>query len=103
MATIVHLNTEQARFNPESVFARPEDVVAEPGLTLGQKIATLKRWARDVQERLKSGSEGMPTNRLATPDAALLQAIMAALDSLARAETAAGTAPGEKSGTGGAA
>lgn len=61
MSTILHLNTEAARFDPASVFARPLDIVAERGLTLGQKLATLQRWADTLQAHLAATSEGMQT------------------------------------------
>lgn len=61
MSTIYHLNTEAARFDPASVFARPLDIVAERGLTLVQKLAALQRWADTLQAHLAATSEGMQT------------------------------------------
>ena len=61
MSTIMHINTEAARFDPTSVFARPMDIVSEPALTLGQKLATLQRWADSLQDQLTATSEGMQT------------------------------------------
>lgn len=61
MSTIVHLNTEAARLDPASVFQRPLDIVSEPGLTCGQKLAALQRWAETLQAHLAATSEGMKT------------------------------------------
>jgi len=52
MGVISHLNTHEARFNPEAVFAEPEALEAEVGLTAGQKLAALERWSLDVEARL---------------------------------------------------
>lgn len=61
MSTIMHLNTEAARLDPASVFGRPLDIVSEPGLTCGQKLAALQRWADTLQAHLAATSEGMQT------------------------------------------
>ena len=61
MSMIVHINTEAARLDPASVFTRPMDIVAESGLTRGQKLAALKRWADMLQDQLAATSEGMQT------------------------------------------
>ena len=79
MTTVLSIDTEAARFDPESVFAHPNDIESEPRLTLGRKIATLKRWAADVDRRLAAGSEGMPSNGTATAEADLLQQISHAI------------------------
>jgi hypothetical protein len=52
MGTIMRINTELARLNPERVFARPAHILAEIALTRGQKIASLRRWEERVEERL---------------------------------------------------
>jgi len=44
MGTILRINSELARKNPEQVYTRPADIIGEIGLTRGQKIAALKRW-----------------------------------------------------------
>lgn len=67
MSTILRINTEAARNNPASVFARPMDVVSEPGLNTGQKLAALQRWAEGVRSRLAASSEGMRTPRGLSP------------------------------------
>lgn len=61
MSTISHLNTEAARLDPASVFARPSEIVADQGLTLVQKLAALQRWADTLQSHLAATSEGMKT------------------------------------------
>lgn len=59
MAEILHINTDKARLAPETVFARPLDVVAEVGLTRGQKISALERWRNSLLDRIRSTEEGM--------------------------------------------
>ena len=44
MTEITKLDSEKARHDPEMAFNCPQDVVNEPGMTHGQKIATLERW-----------------------------------------------------------
>lgn len=61
MSKIMNLNIEKARFDPASVFARPMDIVSEQGLTCGQKLAALQRWADNLQAHLAATSEGMQT------------------------------------------
>ena len=75
MSTISHINRQEALFNPEKVFETPVSLASEPGLTLGEKLAALERWAFDVEQRLKAGGEGMPTAATATDDAELLREI----------------------------
>lgn len=76
MPTIMHLNTEAARFDPSSVFARPTNIVSEPGLTCGQKLAALQRWADMLQARLAATSEGMKTSPgISAKDIAILEEI----------------------------
>lgn len=76
MSTLVQINTQAARLDPESEFSDPMAIVEEPGLTRGQKLAALQRWCEAVQSRLSSASEGMqtPTEANAT-DAALIERI----------------------------
>jgi hypothetical protein len=61
MGTIMRINVDKARFDPAAVFPRPMDIVAEPGLTRGQKLATLKRWSECLHDQLPAASEGMQT------------------------------------------
>jgi len=79
MSTIMHINTEAARLNPESVFTRPADIVPELGLTYGQKRAALRRWADSIKARLAATSEGMRTPPgLSSEDVAMLNEIVEA-------------------------
>lgn len=75
MSEIVNFDREKARFDPESVFARPGLVAEEEGLTRGQKIATLERWEQQVLERLAATSEGMPSYGSSPNEADLLSEI----------------------------
>ena len=59
MTTILNLNTKQAREAPDTVFARPLDVVSQLGLTRGQKIAALERWRETLEDQLRATDEGM--------------------------------------------
>ncbi len=46
-------------FDPASVFPRPQDVVDDPNLEIGQKIEVLCRWAYDASELAVAEEEGM--------------------------------------------
>lgn len=59
MTVIMNLNTAKARLEPETVFSGPLDIVAEKGLTRGQKIATLDRWNETLQHPITATREGM--------------------------------------------
>jgi hypothetical protein len=61
MAKIGQLNVEAARLDPERHFASPLDIVTEPMLTRGEKLATLERWKLQIYQQLDAGSEGMRT------------------------------------------
>ncbi|MGD9894958.1 MAG: hypothetical protein AB7U18_27050 [Dehalococcoidia bacterium] len=61
MAKIGQLNVEAARLDPERHFASPLDIVSEPMLTRGEKLATLERWKLQIYQQLDAGSEGMRT------------------------------------------
>ena len=83
MTEIMKLNTEKARFDPEAVFTRPLNIVAETGLTLGQKIATLDRWKEALQDRLTATGEGMaPPAGQTAQEAATIQEISEAREFL---------------------
>jgi hypothetical protein len=77
MGVISHINTQQARFDPESQFENPEQILVEVGLTAGQKLAALQRWANGVEQRLAASGEGMPEPD-GHPDAELLRRILKA-------------------------
>ncbi len=72
---ITQLNHERATQDPESQFDSPSALAQEVGLTRGEKIAALERWAQLVDRRLASGYEGMPTYGTEPRDAELLRQI----------------------------
>jgi len=72
---IQKLNREAAKLDPESHFDCPQAVLDEVGLTRGEERATLARWADQVDRRLASGNEGMPTRGTEPRDAELLRQI----------------------------
>lgn len=84
MSTISSLNTDQARFNPETQFKSPRDLAAAVGLTRGQKLAGLRRWEQKVADQLRASDEGMPTNDRAAADAELLREIGEVVEDLER-------------------
>jgi hypothetical protein len=61
------LDREAAKQQPETVYARPLDILDEQLLTKGEKLATLERWRQGILEQLKATSEGMPPDGN-TPD-----------------------------------
>ena len=76
MSEILSINIHQARTQPEFVFETPETFEIDTALTRGQKIATLGRWAADVEARLTAASEGMVGARgCQTNDAQILTRI----------------------------
>ncbi len=80
MGTIMRINVDKARFDPATVFLRPMDIVAEPGLTRGQKLATLKRWSDSLHAQLAAASEGMQTPCRMSVE------VISTLDEIARAQ-----------------
>lgn len=80
MTTIMQLDTKKACEQPETVFRTPADVVAEIGLTRGQKVVALKRWAQLLDDRLRASNEGMtPPAGQGAREAATIEAIGKAL------------------------
>lgn len=77
-----HLQREQAKLAPESQFESPTAVLAAAGLSDDEKRSILERWADQVDRRLASGSEGMPTNGTEPRDGELLREIGLALEKL---------------------
>jgi hypothetical protein len=73
--TLSHLDRDRAKDDPESYFDSPRSLINEPGLTRGEKIAALNRWANLVDRRLASGNEGMPTYGTEARDAELMREI----------------------------
>jgi hypothetical protein len=99
MSEIVNINTEKARLEPDTVFASPLDIVAETGLTRGQKIAALKRWDLTLQDRLRATGEGMaPPEGQTAVEAATIQTISKALTFLERPDDVSATDPGASAG-----
>lgn len=72
---IQDLNRDAAKLDPESQFDGPQALLDEVGLTRGEKLAALKRWAAQVDRRLAAGNEGMPTRGTEPRDAELLRQI----------------------------
>jgi len=72
---IQDLNRYAAKLDPESQFDDPQALLDEVGLTRGEKLAALGRWAAQVDRRLASGDEGMPTRGTEPRDAELLRQI----------------------------
>jgi hypothetical protein len=68
---------ERAMEAPASVFAAPEEVLAQSGLTREQKIEILRRWQYDAVEVDVAVEEGMPGE-----EDPLLRRIMLALGEL---------------------
>ncbi len=83
MAVISSLNTDQARFNPETQFRTPRELAAAVGLTRGQKLAGLRRWEQKIADQLRASDEGMPAPD-STADAELLREIGRIVDELER-------------------
>jgi hypothetical protein len=85
-STISHIHShDEARYNPESEFEHPEELANAVGLTRGEKLAALDRWAFQVERRLAAASEGMPTYGRAAADLQLLEDIRRVRDALQRA------------------
>ena len=83
MGSIMSINTEKARLEPEAIFDVPGAVVEEPGLTRGQKIAALERWRATLLDRIRATGEGMaPAPGDTANEAATLEEISRALDAL---------------------
>jgi hypothetical protein len=93
MSEIMRISPEKARQDPEAVFDRPAGIEKEIGLTRGQKRATLKRWAADVERRLASTDEGMPSNDQSSYDAELLKEIKMVIDAIQSGEEPREDAP----------
>ncbi|HKL27379.1 MAG TPA: hypothetical protein VJ910_14235 [Desulfuromonadales bacterium] len=53
------MDIKKALLNPTSVFARPEDVLAEASLSRDQKIQILRRWEYDARELEVADDENM--------------------------------------------
>jgi hypothetical protein len=53
-------DVDQGRWNPSAMFANPEQVLAQAGLTRDEKIEILKLWEYDAVEAEVATEEGMP-------------------------------------------
>ena len=83
MTEIMHLDSEKSRFEPDAVYKKPSDVVDKPGLTRGQKIATLERWNLTLQDGIRATGEGMaPESGQTADESATVVAIAHALAQL---------------------
>jgi hypothetical protein len=76
------IDLDQAKLDPQSVFAKPKDVLAASGLSLEDKRAILVRWEADVEALLRATEEGMPPSDNRRSPAELLRAVHEAIDSL---------------------
>lgn len=72
------IDLEQAMLDPGSVFASPEALRDQRGLTRQQKIEILRRWAYDARQLSVAEEEGMMGGEPSS-----LAQILSALDSLA--------------------
>jgi hypothetical protein len=59
MSEISKVNVQLATTDPESAFKHPDELVECVGLTRGQKLAALEKWAFSVRSRVDAVSEGM--------------------------------------------
>ena len=74
------MDIEKAQLEPETVFARPLDIVTVGGRARGQKIAALGRWNLTLQDRLRATNEGMaPPAGQTAAEAATIEEIAKAL------------------------
>jgi len=72
------VDRRQARLDPGSVFAAPEDVIRHKRLTKAEKTEILRRWAYDASEEDVATEEGMPAGE----DGDLLRRILLSLNEL---------------------
>lgn len=72
------IDIEKALLDPGSVFASPEALLQQDGLSKEQKIEILRRWEYDASENCVAVEEGMPGD-----ESGLLRRILLALGQLA--------------------
>lgn len=82
MSELLSINPQAAKFDPAAEFDTPADLIASSGLTRGQKIAALERWAQQILDRLAATSEGMATQQTSGADTARLDDVNAAIAEL---------------------
>jgi hypothetical protein len=61
MAEIARITPHVAKYNPQSAFDGPQEIVVHQLMTRGEKIATLGRWRASVLQEMSAASEGMNT------------------------------------------
>ena len=83
MSTPKSLNRDSAKQNPENAFHSPIDIVAEPLLTRGEKLATLERWRQNLFQQLNASGEGMHTQGYSSQQVKTLDLIEQAKQMLA--------------------
>jgi hypothetical protein len=81
MKTLSTTEFDQAKLDPTSVFARPEDVLATT-LSPKEKKTILLRWQEDAGERMQATDEGMPPADNSNNPAEQLRAVQKALETL---------------------
>ncbi len=64
MTEIARITPSVAKYNPESAFETPSEIVTHVMMTRGEKIATLGRWRASILQRMDAASEGMHTRGL---------------------------------------
>ncbi|MBU2580144.1 MAG: hypothetical protein KJ622_00300 [Alphaproteobacteria bacterium] len=77
-----HLNVEDAKLRPEANFSSPQALIEDDRLSAKEKLEVLETWADQIDRRLASGSEGMPTHGTEPRDAELLREIGLATEQL---------------------
>lgn len=83
-----HLAIEDAKLNPETHFANPRALLEDDRLSDSEKLEVLVTWEDQVDRRLSSGSEGMPTHGTEPRDAELMREIGLAKERLEGTEQA---------------
>jgi hypothetical protein len=76
------MNRDSAKQNPENSFVSPIDIVTEPLLTRGEKLATLERWRQNVFQQLHASGEGVRTQGYSSQQAETLDLIERAKEML---------------------
>ena len=61
--------------DPGTKFEHPLAIAAAAGLTVEAKLATLDRWAAEINQRLEASNEGMTPGPLSPCDLAIMDEI----------------------------
>jgi hypothetical protein len=80
MKTLTPEDLDQAKLDPGSVFAGPEEVLTAD-LSTADKTAILERWEEDAEALIRASEEGMPAADNRSPSD-MLGAIQKALHAL---------------------